>query len=575
MTEQRPSRVRGQPARFHDEQASLHALAHAAAAESFPRLHVLADALPDSDSESEEEEEEKRGEGSAAVAEQNTWDTVYAAAPPRAFVPPHHDPPLPRHCTSPLDFFQLFCPHSFLELIAAYTNAYAEEKHAARKENAAPNSPAEEWAATDAREVAAMLGCLLYMGMVSMNDTKDYWAADTRQPFVADAFPRDRFLALLWNLRFNEQAELEAAQQDKLHPLRILIDHIHDAASKYFCPGEMQSLDEAMVAFKGRSSMRQHIAKKKSPTGFKVWMLVDSATNFVVHFDVYTGAKGKAKEENASANVVLNLVRRGLKRSHHTIVMDGFFTSVYLLGKLLELQQYAVGTTRVNRKLFPKELVQGPSMQRGEWRWRQLRAHREISIVSWMDKKPVNLISSRHDPTQQSSITRREGREQINVSCPPVLNLYTKHLRGVDVFSQRQSYNKIGRRSKKYFYSLIWFFMDVAIHNAFILYLRKHKPQHFAEKDFRKQLMQQLVDGFCSRRRASAAHKRARESLHQLAHTQTAGACKECRKAVGKGGNNKRSHFQCADCGIHLCVPDCYNKHVQALAQHTDNTDSE
>ena len=65
MAEQRPSRVRGQPARFHDKQATLHALAHAAAAESFPRLHVLADALPDSDSESEEDEEEKRGEGSA------------------------------------------------------------------------------------------------------------------------------------------------------------------------------------------------------------------------------------------------------------------------------------------------------------------------------------------------------------------------------------------------------------------------------------------------------------------------------------------------------------------------------
>ena len=83
---------------------------------------------------------------------------------------------------------------------------------------------------------------MLYMGMVCMDDTKDYWAADTRQPFVADVFPRDRFLALLCNLRFNEQAKLEAAQHDKLHQLCILIDHIHDAASKYFYPGEMQSL---------------------------------------------------------------------------------------------------------------------------------------------------------------------------------------------------------------------------------------------------------------------------------------------------------------------------------------------
>ena len=169
--------MRGQPARLHDEQVTLHALAHATAAEFFPRLYVLADALPGSDSEAEKEEEEKRGEGSAAVAEQNTWDTAYAAAPPHAFQPPHHviDPPLPRDCASALDFFQLFCPPSFLDLIASYTNAYAEEKHAARNENAAPDSRAEEWAATDAREVAAMLGCLLYMGMVCMDDTKDYW----------------------------------------------------------------------------------------------------------------------------------------------------------------------------------------------------------------------------------------------------------------------------------------------------------------------------------------------------------------------------------------------------------------
>jgi hypothetical protein len=190
-----------------------------------------------------------------------------------------------------------------------------------------------------------------------------------------------------------------------------------------------------------------------------------------------------------------------------------------------------------------------------------------------MDKKPVNLISSRHDPTQQSSIPRREGREQINVSCPPVLTLYTKHLRGVDVFSQRQSYNKIGRRSKKYFYSLIWFFMDVAIHNAFILYLRKHEPQHFAEKDFRKQLMQQLVDGFSSRKKKSARPKRRHDSAHVLEHTAERGICDACRSRVHHGGHNRRSHWRCVDCNRHYCLPNCYNKHVQALESHTEHVD--
>ena len=72
-------------------------------------------------------------------------------------------------------------------------------------------------------------------------------------------------------------------------------------------------------------------------------------------------------------------------------------------------------------------------------------------------------------------------------------------MRGADVFAQRQSYNKIGRRSRKWFYSLLWFMVDIAIHNAYILYQQKHSKQHYDEKAFRKELMQLLVAGFSAR----------------------------------------------------------------------------
>ena len=141
-------------------------------------------------------------------------------------------------------------------------------------------------------------------------------------------------------------------------------------------------------------------------------MLVDCDTNFVVAFDVYTGAKGKPREENMSAKVVLDLVRRGLKQKHHVIVMDGFFTSVYLLEQLLKVDQYALGTTRVNRKQFPRKTLikEAEKQARGEWKWRQYKESTEISVVSWMDKKPVNLISSCSDPTEKAQLPReKEG----------------------------------------------------------------------------------------------------------------------------------------------------------------------
>jgi hypothetical protein len=564
MSASRSARVRAAPARLHDEQASLYELAAAAAAESHPRRSALYEVQEISSSDEESEEEEQKGPASDEVVENNTWSNVYTAQQQSPFRARHRAAPIPIDCTTPLHFFRLFCPPSFLTLVSECTNVYAEQQREADKENEAPQAaaskPAAAWRPTDEEEVAAMFGCLVYMGIVCMDATRDYWSGDTRQSFVANTFARDRFEQLLRYMRFNEEAHVEPAERDPLHQLRRLAGHLHDASTQYFHPGKYQSLDEAMIAFKGRSKMRQHIAKKKSPTGFKVWMLVDCATNFVVAFDVYTGAKQQRREENMSANVVLNLVRVGLSQKHHVVVMDGFFTSVHLLQKLLEMDQYALGTTRHNRKHFPKRtlLREADKQARGEWKWRQHRETPAITVVSWMDKKPVNLISSCTDPTSAASIPRRAGRDEYDVACPVVVPLYTKYLRGVDVFSQRQSYSKIGRRSRKFFYCLMWFLLDVAIHNAYILYKTHRAGQSDDEKAFRKQLMVQLVGSYSGRAKSVSQLKRPRDALHRLQHTEERGSCVQCRKRVGDGGHNPRSHWRCSDCEVFLCAPECY-----------------
>lgn len=134
----------------------------------------------------------------------------------------------------------------------------------------------------------------------------------------------------------------------------------------------------------------------------------------------------------------------------------------------------------------------------------------------------MNLLSTFCDPTIGTTIESRTGRELINVPCPEVLPVYLRTMRGADVFAQRQSYSKVGCRSKKWFYSLIWFLLDTAVHNAYILYQKRFNKQSYTEKDFRKELMQQLVGSFTSRLqpqragRASGAVKRGRTSVHPL-----------------------------------------------------------
>jgi len=274
----------------------------------------------------------------------------------------------------------------------------------------------------------------------------------------------------------------------------------------------------------------------------------------------------EGREDKLPSKVVVQLLSRLPRHGYHLIGMDNFFTSVELFEELLAMGFYAVGASRTNRKLFPQELVANiDDRQRGEWVWRQL-ADSPLTVVSWMDKKPVHLLSTCSDPCQQTTVRRWTGEEHASVSCPEVLPLYVKAMRGVDVFSQRQAYSKLGRRSRKWFYSLVWFIVDIAIHNAYILYQNKHKQSHFSQKDFRKALMQQLVGGHTSRKCRAAPLKRPRDSLHRLQHVKQQGTCVRCAKTVRQGGHNKRSSWRCEDCQNFLCVPRCYNEHIQALA---------
>jgi hypothetical protein len=253
------------------------------------------------------------------------------------------------------------------------------------------------------------------------------------------------------NLRVNDPEDPEAESDDRLAKFCQLLDQVLMGGNilQFFYLMRELSVDEAMVGFKGRSIMRQHIARKASPTGFKVWMLVDVSTNYVCAFDVYTGTKRQRKDEQMTQKVVMRLLARLEQNRYHLIGMDNFFTrsSVALFEKLLAMGFYAVGpgAAHAERELFPRQLtVSIEGRQRGEWVWRQV-ADSPLTVVSWMDKKPVtvHLLSTCSDLRRlQTTVRRWTGEEHASVSCSEVLPLYQKAMRCVDVFSQRQAYSK-------------------------------------------------------------------------------------------------------------------------------------
>jgi len=121
-------------------------------------------------------------------------------------------------------------------------------------------------------------------------------------------------------------------------------------------PNQNTSVDEAMVAFRGRLGFRQYLPAKPTKYGVKVWMRADPINGYVNDFQVYIGREERAKPETGLATrVVLDLTRHIWNRNH-IVNMDNYFTSPDPLDKLLRNGTYGRGTIRPNRKQYPSNL---------------------------------------------------------------------------------------------------------------------------------------------------------------------------------------------------------------------------
>ena len=114
-------------------------------------------------------------------------------------------------------------------------------------------------------------------------------------------------------------------------------------------PGEL-SIDEAMIAFEGRSFMKQYLPAKPIKWGFKVWTIAEAATGYVCGFQVYVGKRAAPSANGLGYDVVMELSEM-YQRRH--LYFDNFFSSIKLLRDLEQRQTYACATVRSNRAGLP------------------------------------------------------------------------------------------------------------------------------------------------------------------------------------------------------------------------------
>ena len=252
---------------------------------------------------------------------------------------------------SPSEIFSLFFTPTIMSNIVEESNKYAkqmmgEEKYA-------------KWTPITERELKAYFGFCILMGIVSLPSLDDYWKKDPLLNYspISSRISRDRFRDIRRYIHFNDNDQIPAAGtpgRDRLAKIRRLLEALTKRCLDLYDPHKNVAVDEAMIKFQGRSTIKQYMPKKCVKRGIKVWVLGDSENGYASNLQVYTGKEESAKK-GLGSRVVKDLTRH-LKDKHHHVFFANFFTSVQLLEDLEKEGTYACGTARADRKRFPESL---------------------------------------------------------------------------------------------------------------------------------------------------------------------------------------------------------------------------
>ena len=173
----------------------------------------------------------------------------------------------------------------------------------------------------------------LRVGLVQMPNVRCYWEVDCRYPAVADIMSRTRLESPMTTIHFvDNTTPIEAAKKaDKYWKLRPWTDALSKNCLKV-TPEEYHSVDEVMVAFKGKSLF---LPAKPHKWGFKLWARC-GVSGFIYNSDLYQGkepTERSASEFGMSGDVVLKLVstlppnRTEISRSAPTTSSQAFHLS--------------------------------------------------------------------------------------------------------------------------------------------------------------------------------------------------------------------------------------------------------
>ncbi|CAG2213849.1 unnamed protein product [Mytilus edulis] len=291
---------------------------------------------------------------------------------------------VPAADAKPIDYFLLFLTLDFLRHIVRETNRYAQDFITSRQ-RIRRFSRLHSWfkvGAVTLDEMKGFISVILNMGLI-------------RKPSITE----------YWNTKFQSQdtvwfhnTTIPNRIDDNYSPtskFQCFVDLFNRQSKQHYIPKQNLSIDESLIASKGRSSIIQYIPSKAAKFGVKLWVLAEAVSGYICQISVYKGKQYDPTPQGMlqGAYVVNKLLdAAGLLNKAYHLFTDSFFSSINLAKELLAKGTLFTGTLRANRQM--PNTIKNPVLQEKESIY--IRQGR-ILLCAYKERngrKPVRIISS-------------------------------------------------------------------------------------------------------------------------------------------------------------------------------------
>jgi hypothetical protein len=486
-----------------------------------------------------------------------------------------------------IDFLALFLSDEFWNILVVETNRYAHQYLDTHQ--LPPHSRYGEWTDVTLPIMKAFIALHISMGLVDKACLQDYWQDWwlTETPGYGKVMPRNKFQLILAFLHFSNNEDRVPNGEpghDRLFKIRRIIDELVPKFSALYSPHKPLSLDEMTIPFKGRSRLRVYNKDKPDKYGYKVYVLSEGGSGYVLKWNMHVGAPLPGDDPDQLGSTHLT-VRRLLIPTYinkgHEVYMDSYYTSPRLALEFSELETGICGTVSFKRKAMPVELSKDNLVLHKGDPPVHMRSGKLLA-VAWHDVKRLTMLTSLHSnavvPKRIRSKETEDGFREVQK--PMCVDKYNSHMGGVDTSDQRMKTYLFPHRSRKWYMRIINAIISICIVNSYILYMKVKPEQHGHPtlKEYIKLICIELLEGYAKKERKvgkptnrGVLPQRLTER-HWLDEADDRPDCVVCSDRSRPKGR-RQTKFRCRVCDIGLCAIPCnerYHTHLDYKQCHLD-----